>query len=58
MLAVLAFIVFVIAAILKLVGKHADWLIWLLIVGGALISAHGIWGWAGPRYYNRTRQAP
>jgi hypothetical protein len=58
MLAVLAFIVFVIAGILKLVGKHADWLAWLLIIGGLLVSAAVAWGWAGPRYYNRSRQAP
>lgn len=49
MLAVLAFVVFIIAAILKLVAKHADWIIWLIIIGGILISAHGIWGWGfGP----------
>ena len=58
MLAILALIVFIVAGILKLVGKHGDWLLWMVILGGILISAHGIWGWAGPRYWNRTRQAP
>ena len=49
MLAVIAFVFFVIAGILHLVGKHADWILWLIIMGGACISAHGIWGWGfGP----------
>jgi len=38
MLAAIAVVLFIVAAILKLVGKHADWLLWLVIIGGALVS--------------------
>lgn len=42
-LAVVAFVLFVIAGILKLVGKHSDWIQWLLIIGGMLVSANCAW---------------
>lgn len=50
MLAILAFILFAVAAVLRLVGGHGDLVIWLIIVGGACVSAAVAWGWAGPRY--------
>lgn len=40
MLAIAGFIAFVIAAILQLVGSHANIEIWLIIIGGALVCAH------------------
>jgi hypothetical protein len=55
MLAILAIVAFVIAAILELVKVHLNDVVWLLILGGVLISAHAIWGWYGVRYGNRTR---
>lgn len=57
MLAILAFIVFVIAAILKLVGKDTNALQWLLIIGGALVSAAVAWGWGWPRWGSRSGPA-
>jgi hypothetical protein len=54
MLALLAFILFLIAAILRLVGTHASMVIWLIIIGGACVSAAVAWGWAGPRYVHRS----
>lgn len=44
MLAVIAFVLFAIAGILKLVGKHADWIMWLVIFGGLFVSANCAWG--------------
>ena len=54
MLAVLALIAFVIAALFKLLGKDPDTAqIWLIIIGGILVSAHCLWGYypwrSGPR---------
>jgi high-affinity Fe2+/Pb2+ permease len=43
MLAAIAVVLFIVAAILKLVGKHADWLLWLVIIGGALVSIEVAW---------------
>lgn len=54
MLAILAFIVFVIAAILKLVGKDTNALQWLLIIGGLLVSAAVAWGWGAPWWRGRS----
>lgn len=53
MIAVLGFAAFVIAGILKLVHVHQNWVTWLLIIGGLLVSAAVAWGWAGPRWGNR-----
>jgi hypothetical protein len=48
-LAVLALVAFVVAAILELVKTHLNAVIWLIIIGGILVSSHGIWGWYGTR---------
>jgi hypothetical protein len=58
MLAVAAFIVFVIAALFKLVGSHTDILQWLIIIGGLLISAWGAWGWGRPWWTSRSGPPP
>jgi O-antigen/teichoic acid export membrane protein len=53
MLAVLAIVAFIIAAILELTKTHLDAVIWLIIAGGILVSAHCLWGYYpwrnGPR---------
>jgi hypothetical protein len=54
MLAILAFLAFVIAAILKLVGKDAGAIQWLIIIGGLLVSAAVAWGWGRPWWNGRT----
>jgi hypothetical protein len=51
--AVIGLILYVIAAILELVSKYTDKVVWLLIIGGALVAVDVIWGW---RY--RRRGAP
>jgi hypothetical protein len=53
MIAVVGLILYIIAAILELIGKHLDWVIWLVIIGGALVAIDVIWGWrrAGAGYY-------
>lgn len=53
LLAVLAIVAFVIAAILKLVHHDPSAVTWLIIIGGILICAHALWGWAAPRYWRR-----
>jgi hypothetical protein len=55
MLAAIGLVLFIIAAILELVKQHLDWVIWLVIIGGALVAADVIWGWrrAGAGYYRR-----
>ena len=45
MLAILAFVAFVIAAFLHFSGGHASALLWALIIGGLLLSAEVAWGW-------------
>jgi hypothetical protein len=50
MLAVISFVAFVIAGILELVKTHQDAVIWLVILGGALIAAEVAWGWYGRRW--------
>ena len=56
MAAIVGLILFVIAGIFELVNKHLNYVIWLLIIGGALVAIDVIWGWhrAGPGYYRRT----
>jgi hypothetical protein len=49
MLAILGFIAFAIAAILELVKVHQNAIIWLVIIGGLLVSAAVAWGWYGTR---------
>jgi hypothetical protein len=53
MLAIIAFVAFIIAAVLNLVKIDPKIVLWLIIIGGILISAAVAWGWAGPRYWNR-----
>lgn len=58
MLAILGFVLYVIAIILKLVDKHPDWILWLLLVGGALVAAEVAWGWGRAGHsYRRGPQA-
>jgi len=52
MLAILGFVLYVIAAILQLTGKYPAAIIWLIIIGGALVAAEVAWGWnRGGRTY-------
>jgi hypothetical protein len=53
MLAVIGFILAIIGIILKLVDKHGDWIIWLLLIGLALACAELVWGWHRGGYYRR-----
>lgn len=53
MLAVLAFVLFVVAAVLELVKSHTDMIIWLVIIGGAVLAFEVAWGW-----YGRVRPRP
>lgn len=54
MFAVIGFILFVTGIILNLVGKHTDWIIWLVLFGGALACAELIWSWHRGGYYRRA----
>jgi len=51
MLAVASLILFIIAALLRLLGSHFSTMIWLIIAGGILLSAHAIWGWGTGRWW-------
>jgi hypothetical protein len=53
MLAVLGLIAFAIAALLNLLHMDPQNVLWLVIVGGILICAHGIWGWYGTSRWGR-----
>jgi hypothetical protein len=55
MLAAIGLVLYIIAAILELTQKHLNYVIWLIIIGGALVAADVIWGWrrAGAGYYHR-----
>ena len=54
MLAVLGFFLAVAGMILKLVDKHGNWIIWLLLIGLALVCAEVAWGWHRSGMYRRT----
>lgn len=56
MAALVGIILFIVAAILKLVNQHLNWIIWLIIIGGILYGAELLWGWrrAGAGYYRRV----
>jgi hypothetical protein len=54
MLAILGVILAAIAAILKLVDKHPDWIIWLVIIAVILIGAEVAWGWRRTGMYRRA----
>ena len=60
MIAVVGLILYVIAGILELVNKHLNYVIWLLIIGGALVAIDVIWGWrrAGAGYYRSGGGTP
>jgi hypothetical protein len=53
MLAILGFVAFVIAAILHLVKHDAGAVLWLIIIGGALVCAEVAWGWNRSGRYRR-----
>lgn len=53
MLAILAFVVAVIAALLQFLGGHQHVVIWLLIIGGLLLSAEVAWGVHRAGWYRR-----
>jgi hypothetical protein len=55
LLAVAAFALGVVAAILKLVGKDAGALQWMLIIGLICVSAAVVWGWGRPWWSERNR---
>ena len=45
---VLAFVAFLIALILLIIGVHLHWVIWLAVIGGLILSVGGIapnWNW-------------
>lgn len=52
MLAVLALIAFAVAGLLRIIHLHGSAVTDLIIIGGILISAHGLWG------YYPWRRAP
>ena len=55
MLAIIAFVLAVIAAILDLANKHTNDITWLLIAGVGLVAAEVAWGWnRGGRYSRRA----
>lgn len=45
MLAILGFVLIVIAAILELVKKYPHAIVWLIIAAVALVCAEVAWGW-------------
>jgi hypothetical protein len=49
MMAIAGFVAFVVAAVLELVKAHVNAVIWLVIIGGALVCAEVAWGWYGVR---------
>lgn len=51
MLASAGLVLFIVAAILRLVDKHPDWILWLIIIGGILVCAEVAWDWS--RTYRR-----
>jgi|HubBroStandDraft_3_1064219.scaffolds.fasta_scaffold330202_2 hypothetical protein len=53
MLAVAGAVLGIIAAILKLVNQHENWIIWLLIVAVILVCVDVAWGWRRGGYYHR-----
>jgi hypothetical protein len=55
LIAVVGLILYIIAGILELISKHLNFVIWLIIIGGALVAIDVIWGWrrAGAGDYRR-----
>jgi uncharacterized protein involved in cysteine biosynthesis len=54
MLALVAAIFAAVAGILKLVDKHPDWIVWLLIIGLFLVSLQVMFGF-GPLPWRRNQ---
>lgn len=54
-LSVIAFVIFVVAALFKLTGTHGDVLQWLIIIAGLVLSAAVAWGWGYPLWTARSR---
>lgn len=50
-MAVIGTILFIVAAILKLVSQHPNWIIWLVIIGGILIGLEVVLVWRRGGYY-------
>lgn len=57
MLAVLAFVVGVIAALLQFLGGHTHVVIWLLIIAVLMVSAEVAWGVHRAGWYRRVPPA-
>jgi hypothetical protein len=57
LLAIAAFILGIIAAILKLVGKDGGAIQWMLIIGLILVAASVIWGYGWTRWGSRSGPA-
>jgi len=57
MLSILGFVAGLIAGILKLTGKHENFVIWLIILAVLLVCADVAWGFYGRRWGNRTGPA-
>jgi hypothetical protein len=55
MFAIAGLIAFIIAALFKLVGTHADAIEWLIIIGGILFGLELVFGFFGWRPLHRTR---
>jgi hypothetical protein len=53
-MAVIGTILFIVAALLKLVNQHLDWVLWLVIIGGILIGLDVSWIWHRGGYYRRV----
>jgi hypothetical protein len=53
-MAVVGTILFIIAAILKLVSQHLNWVLWLVIIGGILIGLDVCLVWRRGGYYRRV----
>jgi O-antigen/teichoic acid export membrane protein len=50
MLSAIGFVLFIVAGICELVKSHLDLVIWLVIIGGALVAADVAWGWRNRRW--------
>lgn len=54
----IGFIVFLVAALFKLVGHHTGILQWLIIIGGLLACAAGAWGGCGRGWWTSRGGPP
>jgi hypothetical protein len=53
MFGVIAFILGVVAAILKLTSHGGDAVLWCVIIGLIAVSVEVVWGWHRGGYYHR-----